>query len=119
MGDLNTNNLDKKDRKEDLNKNFELDRELRISKQLVLESIRNNGIEGSAEVIGDWCDKAEKWANEDPSKRRMIIISFAKYDFYIVENDFDGADECVDEAIYMARQEGYTDLELYIESKIQ
>jgi hypothetical protein len=108
-----------KNSKEGLSENFELDRDLRISKQLVLESIRNNGIEGSEEILGDWCDKAEKWASEDPSKRRMIIINFAKYDFYISANDFDGADECVDEAIYMTRQEGYTDLELYIESKIK
>lgn len=113
MEELNKNS------KEGLSQNFELDRDLRISKQLVLESIRNNGIEGSGGILGDWCDKAQKWVSEDPSKRRMIIIDFAKYDFYIAANDFEGADECVDMSIYMARQEGYTDLELYIESKLK
>ena len=108
-----------KNSKEDLNKNFELDRELKISKQLVLESIRNNGIEGSVEMLGGWCDKAEKWAEEDSSKRRMVIINFAKYDFYIAANNNEEALECAEDAMYMANQEGYSDLESYIKSKIK
>jgi hypothetical protein len=75
------------------------------------------------ELISKWCDKAEKWAEEDPMNRaqvtrRMVIVNFAKFDFYISAKDIDGALECADDALFMAKQEGYFDLAEKIEKRI-
>ena len=92
-----------------------IDGMLEMQRQRVIESIGTNGVEASMELIGLWCDKAEKWAEEDPLNRtqvtrRMVIINFAKYDFYIAGHDTDGAQECADDALCMAEQEGHDDL---------
>ena len=100
-----------------------LDAMLEMNRQQVIESIEKNGVEVSMELIGKWCDKAENWAEQDPLNRtqvtrRMVIVNFAKYDFYISANDMDGAQECVDDALLMADQEGYQDLREKIEKRI-
>jgi hypothetical protein len=100
-----------------------IDAMLEMNRQQVIESIEKNGVEASMELIGKWCDKAEKWAEEDPMNRtqvtrRMVIINFAKYDFYISAKDTDGALECANDALFMAEQEGYFDLKKKIEKRI-
>jgi hypothetical protein len=50
--------------------------------------------------------------------RRMVIVNFAKFDFYISAKDIDGALECADDALFMAKQEGYFDLAEKIEKRI-
>lgn len=96
---------------------------LEMSRQQVIESIGDIGVEASMELIGKWCDKAEKWAEEDPLNRnqvtrRMVIVNFAKYDFYITAKDEDGARECGEDAIFMAEQEGHLDLKETIIKKM-
>lgn len=88
---------------------------LEMNRQQVIESIEKSGVEASMELIGKWCDKAESWAEEDPMNRsqvtrRMVIVNFAKYDFYISAKDADGALECAEDAMFMAEQEGHLDL---------
>lgn len=100
-----------------------LDTMLEMNRQQVIESIEKNGLEASMELISKWCDKAEKWAEEDPLNRtqvtrRMVIVNFAKYDFYISAKDTDGALECADDAIFMAEQEGHLDLKEMIIKKM-
>lgn len=100
-----------------------LDAMMEMNRQQVIESIGTNGVEASMELIGKWCDKAEKWAEEDPLNRnqvtrRMVIINFAKYDFYITAKDEDGAPECAEDAIFMAEQEGHLDLKEIIIKKM-
>ncbi len=100
-----------------------LDAILEMNRQEVIESIEKNGVEASMELIGKWCDKAEKWAEEDPLNRtqvtrRMIIVNFAKYDFYLAARDVEGALECINDAIFMAEQEGYLDLKENIEKRM-
>lgn len=108
-----------KNSKEGLSENFELDRDLRISKQLVLESIRNNGVEGSEALLSAWWDQAHKWSEEDPSDIRRALIVFASYDFYIANGDEEGAEECLEEAIHITQQgQGLKDLEAYIKKTI-
>jgi hypothetical protein len=96
---------------------------LEMNRQQVIESIEKNGVEASMELIGKWCDKAEKWAEEDPMNRvqvtrRMVIVNFAKYDFYISAKDMDGALECADDALFMTEQEGHVDLKEKIEKRL-
>jgi vacuolar-type H+-ATPase subunit H len=93
---------------------------LEMQRQQVISSIKEKGLDASMELIGRWCDKAEAWVEESREKtqrvRRMIILNFAKYDFYIADNDVEGARECAKDAIYMAKQEGCMDLVLHIEN---
>lgn len=96
---------------------------LEMNRQQVIESIEKNGAEASMELIGKWCDKVEKWAEEDPLNRtqvtrRMVIVNFAKYDFYLAARDVEGALECIDDAIFMAEQEGHLDLKEKIERRL-
>ena len=96
---------------------------MEMQRQQVIESIGTNGVEASMELIGKWCDKAEKWAEEYPLNRnqvirRMVIINFAKYDFYITAKDEDGALECAEDAIFMAEQEGCVDIKEMIIKKM-
>jgi hypothetical protein len=96
---------------------------LEMNRQQVIESIEKNGVEASMEIIGKWCDKAEKWAEEDPMNRtqvtrRMVLVNFAKYDFYIAAKDIDGALECAEDALFMAEQEGHIDLKEKIEKRM-
>lgn len=100
-----------------------LDTMLEMNRQQVIESIEMNGVEASMGLIGRWCDKAEKWAEEDPMNRtqvtrRMVIVNFAKYDFYVSAKDTDGALECADDALFMAEHEGYLDLKEMIERRM-
>ncbi len=117
---------------EDLNKQEQtpqkletgLDPMMEMHRQQVIESIGVNGVEASMELIGKWCDKAEKWAEEDPLNRtqvtrRMVIVNFSKYDFYKAAKDDEGAIECAEDAIFMAEQEGHLDLKAHIESKLR
>ena len=112
---------------EQLNKNNDpskklslgLDLNLESKRQKIIEMLKTNDIDSCTEVVSRWCEEAEKWATKGFSKRRMVIINFAKYDFYIAVNDMEGALDCAEDAMYMASQEGYTDLELYIESKLK
>lgn len=100
-----------------------IDGMLEMHRQRVIESITQQGVEASMEHIRAWCDKAEKWAEEDPLNRtqvtrRMVIVNFAKYEFYVAANDTDGAEECADDALFMAEQEGCADLVEMILKKI-
>jgi hypothetical protein len=56
--------------------------------------------------------------NRTQVTRRMVIVSFAKYDFYISAKDMDGALECADDALFMAEQEGHLDLTEKIEKRM-
>lgn len=101
-----------------------IDTMLEMNRQQIIESIEKNGVEASVELIGKWCDKAEKWAEEDPMNRtqvtrRMVIVNFAKYDFYISAKDTGGALECAEDALFMAEQEGYLDLIEKIEKRMK
>lgn len=108
-----------KNSKEGLSENFGLDRDLRISKQLVLESIRNNGIEGSGEIISNWWDQAHKWSEEDPTSARRALITLATHDFYLAGGDEEGAEECLEQAIHITQQgQGLKDLEVYIKKTV-
>ena len=100
-----------------------LDAMLEMNRQQVIDSIEKNGVEASVELIGKWCDKTEKWAEEDPMNRtqltrRMVIVNFAKFDFYISAKDTDGVLECADDALFMAEQEGHLDLKEKIEKRM-
>lgn len=106
-----------KDKKDKMD--FELEKNLELQKIKIIESIKDNGLDASMDIISSWCDEAEKWAEKDDTKRSMVLINFAKYDFYIAANDLEGAAECATEAIYMAEQEGYSDIKSFIESKIK
>lgn len=113
MEELHKNNL------EHSPQNFELDRDLRISKQLVLESIRNNGVEGSEALLSAWWDEAQKWSEEDPTSARRALITFATYDFYIADGNEKDAEECLEEAIHITQQgQGLKDLEAYIKKAV-
>lgn len=100
-----------------------LDALLEMNRQQVIESIEKSGVGASMELIGKWCDKAEKWTEEDPMNRtqvtrRMVIVNFAKYDFYLAARDTEGCLECIDDAMFMAEQEGHLDLKEKIEKRM-
>lgn len=101
-----------------------VDAMLEMNRQQVIESIKMNGVEVSMELISRWCDKAEKWIEEDSMNRtqvtrRMVIVNFAKYDFYLAAKDQEGALECAEDAIFMAEQEGHLDLKEIIIKKMK
>lgn len=96
-----------------------LDPKLEYRRQKVIEMLKTDPLDLCLEAISRWSGEAEIWAEKGLSSRRRVIVNFAQYDFFLAVGEYEGAEECAMDALYIAKQEGYADLELYIESKIQ
>lgn len=88
-----------------------------------VESIRTNGREASMGLIFAWSASAHAWTDESGLERmvrnrRMVIMNFETYQFYVASGDTDGAMESIEDAIYQAGQEGFDDMIPEMEKKL-
>lgn len=90
----------------------------RIQQLKILDVFHQGEKDAAIGLVVLWLEKVEKWAAEDATLRRRIILETKRADFYLAMGDTDGAFGCLEDACIQASHEGHFDLMSLAEQKI-